>query len=207
MKRIIIAFACLVCTASPALALGGELPAPRTEGGLSVFEALEKRSSAPGRDFPSGAISDEELATLLWAATGRNRQDKGWTVPMAMGTSPYCSVYVVAAEGAYRYEWKEHSLRKITSDDITKKIAKQEFIGAAPYILIFVADTNATDKLGSAGLGEILVGAMTQNVYLAAQALDIGGRYVASINADEIRTALSLEKKQVPICVMPIGHF
>ncbi|MDR1322931.1 MAG: SagB/ThcOx family dehydrogenase, partial [Candidatus Margulisbacteria bacterium] len=49
------------------------LPQPRTSGGEGIFTLLEKRASGTRNAFPTGAVSDQELATILWAATGRNR--------------------------------------------------------------------------------------------------------------------------------------
>ena len=65
------------------------LPAPQRSGGLGVFDALGSRASAVGADFASMKdVSLENLSTVLWAATGLNRGEKGWTVPMAWGWSP-----------------------------------------------------------------------------------------------------------------------
>lgn len=206
MKRVLCSLFLILFSATSVFAVEGKLPDPQTNGGPTVLTAIDERASATGKNFPTGAISDKDLGTILWAATGRNRQNKGWTVPMAMGKAPYCTVYVAGEDGAYRYEWKDHSLRKITSENIKKIVGMQGFVGQAPYVLIFVIDTEAAEKHG-AGTGEILIGAMTQNTYLAGQALGIGTRYIASIESDTISTKLLLKDSEKPLCVLPIGHF
>jgi hypothetical protein len=185
-----------------------QLPEPRMAGGIGVFDALKLRASAPGNAFPTGAISPEELSTLLWAATGLNRPEKGWTVPMGMGREPYCRVYVAGAEGTFLYDWNGNVLKEISKSDIRDTFGAQSFVAKAPYVLIFVADGKSLRAVDSARGGEwaqVAVGAMTQNVYLAAEALNIGVRYMASLKADAARTNLKLARNDIPICILPAG--
>jgi nitroreductase len=183
-----------------------ELPAPLTEGGSGVFSVLKNRASAPGGSYPTGQVSPEELSTLLWAATGLNRP-KGWTVPMAMGREPYCKVYVAGGDGVFLYDWSRNALKEISKNDIRSSIGRQPFVANASHVLIFVIDGTAVDGFGDRGAdwGYVAIGAMTQNVYLAAEALGIGARYMASLSADVAREALELGAKDIPACIMPIG--
>ena len=181
------------------------MPLPRRgEAGTPVLAALEKRASAGQADFPAGEISPETLGTLLWAATGLNRGGKGWTVPMAMGREPYVSVYVATANGAYLYDWRFDSLKEITKEDIRGSIARQDFARTAPMTLVFVINSEALDRLQQ--FGYVAVGAMTQNVYLAADELGIGTRYVASLVPDAVKTGLKLAEGDIPVAIMPIGR-
>lgn len=209
MKRLPVFPLALCCTLllhAPALSAEKMLPAPQKDGGPSVLAAIEHRSSAPGDAFPMGAISDEELATLLWAATGRNREGKGWTVPTGMGKAPYCSVYVIGANGIFLYDKEKHALHQIGATDIRAEAAKQDFGKKAPYTLVFVADDRAVARYNKEW-GPTLVGAMTQNLYLAAQALGIGARYAANLNEAPLRKALKLEPEERLVCIVPLGHF
>ena len=200
-------FLCLVSVAAAEAAEFVKLPAPQTSGGAGVFDMLKHRASALGGSFPTGKISQEELSTLLWAATGLNRPDKGWTVPMAMGREPYCKVYVTGAEGTFLYDWKTHSLAETSKDDARSAVGGQGFVAQASHVLIFVTDGKAIGSFGGRGAdwGPVAVGAMTQNVYLAAEALGIGARYMASLKADAVRSVCALESEDVPLCIMPIG--
>jgi len=188
-------------TASIACAQSGKLPAPQTTGGVPAFEAIENRASATSAQFPTGDISRQELSTLLWAAAGRNRGGSGWTVPTAMGRDPYVSIYVASKDGMFLYNGREHSLEQLFAGDARAKVSAQSFANSAPYILVFVikgADVGAV-------FGQALVGAMTQNVYLAAQSLNIGGRFMATMQQDVVRRELKLADDDVAVCIMPLG--
>jgi hypothetical protein len=185
-----------------------KLPDPLTEGGSGIFSLLKSRASAVSSSYPTGQVSQEELSTLLWAASGLNRPGKGWTVPMAMGREPYCKVYVAGDEGTFLYDWKEHSLKETSKDNVKSTIGRQSFVANASYVLVFVTDGKIVGGLNNPRADEwayVAVGAMTQNVYLAADALNIGVRYIASLSADVARASLKLEEGDVPICIVPIG--
>lgn len=78
-KRIISALAAMTLISAPAWA-DVILPAPKTSAGMGVFAALNSRHSAKAGEFPLKDISKQELSNLLWAASGKNRSAKGWTV-------------------------------------------------------------------------------------------------------------------------------
>jgi hypothetical protein len=184
------------------------LPAPQKSGGAGVFDALAGRASGTRSNFPNGDISAQELSTILWAASGLNRPEKGWTVPMAAGKEPYCKVYVLGKDGVFLYDWKGHALNTVSKGDARLAVSGQEFVAGAPYVLLFVADGKALDAAGgqrAAGWGLVLTGAMTQDVYLAAGSLGIGARYMASMKEDPVRDALKLDATDTPICIMPLG--
>ena len=188
---------------------GEALPAPQQTGGMGLFETLKKRSSAAGGDFSLAEVTKEELSTILWSASGINRGAKGWTVPMWRGVPPYCRVYVAANEGVFLYDWKEHSLEKISDENIKGKIGKQAFVKKAWYTLIFVSDAEILAQFKSDDISRdfshVAVGAMTQNVYLASAALKVNTRYIHAMNSDEIIRALKLPKGDTPIALMLLG--
>ena len=202
----IIVFALSLIFTAPAMA-DITLPPPQQEGGISLFEALKKRSSVPGGDFSVAEVSLQELSTVLWAATGLNRGTTGWTVPMSYGVPPYCRVYVAGQNGVFLYDWATHSLKEVSKENIKSKIGEQSFVKKAYYSLIIVSDAKGLAQFGTdAGrFGDVAVGAMTQNIYLAAAAFNLGARYIHSIYKDEIIRALSLPEGDDPICLMLLG--
>ena len=202
LTSLFVAFVCAAAYADV------NLPAPQMESGGGIFSLLKSRASATSGSYPSWQISREELSTLLWAASGLNRPGKGWTVPMAMGKEPYCNVYVAGEEGTFLYDWKEHALKEISKDNIKGTIGRQSFVAASSYVLIFVTDGKALGGLGSGRAiewGYVAIGSMTQNVYLAADALNIGVRYMASLSEDVARASLQLQENDIPVCIMPLG--
>lgn len=186
MKKSILLACLLVFAASTAFATDMTLPAPKTQGGPDVLTAMKNRSSAPGNNFPTGAVSKEDLSTLLWSASGLNRGEKGWTVPMAMGKEPYCDVYVVGDDGVFKYDWKGNALKQISAAKVKGDLGGQGWVATAPYVLVFVANNEKLsafrDPARSGSFGFVLIGAMTQNVYLAGQAMGIGARYAATLD-------------------------
>ncbi len=198
----------ILLQAAPAFA-GEALPPPLQGGGMSLFEALKKRSSAAGGDFSLAEVTREELSTVLWAASGLNREGKGWTVPMSRGAPPYCRIYVAANEGVFLYDWKGHSLEPVSGENIKAKIGRQAFVKKAFFSLVFVSDGEALaqfkDDALSREFAQVAVGAMTQNTYLACAALRIGTRYIHAVNRDEIVRALKLPQGDVPIALMLLG--
>ncbi|MDR3154023.1 MAG: SagB/ThcOx family dehydrogenase [Deltaproteobacteria bacterium] len=192
-----------------ALAEDIALPAPQTEGGIGLFEALKNRASAPGGDFSPAELSMEELSAVLWAATGLNRGEQGWTVPMAEGLPPYVDVYALGASGVYRYDWKGNRLVEISRDNVKDKVGHQGFVRRASWILAFASNPEGLSALRNPESGpefaQVLTGAMTQNVYLAAAALKLGTRYIHSFYADELKSALKLTEGSVPIALMLLG--
>jgi nitroreductase len=208
-RRVVLA-ALFLCLASISAATAAEvikLPDPQTSGGPGVFDMLKSRASAPGSAFPTGKISREELSTLLWAATGLNRPDKGWTVPFGRGMEPYCRVYVTGEDGTFLYDWKTHSLTETSKEDGRSAIGAQAFVAAASHVLIIVSDRKAIEALGprASDWDAIAAGAMSQNVYLAADALGIGTRYIVGFSADVARSICALDPADIPLCILPIG--
>lgn len=184
------------------------LPAPQKKEGMGLFDTLKKRASTPGGGFPTGMVSDDELSSVLWAASGLNRGENGWTVPMASGKPPYVRLYVASEKGTFIYEWEGHYLREINNQDIRGDIGKQSFTKRAPYIFIFVSDGDNLkdyDAQQANDFSQIAVGAMSQNVYLSATALKLSTRYIHSINPEFISQSLQLPENSKPIGIMLLG--
>ncbi|MDR2352190.1 MAG: SagB/ThcOx family dehydrogenase [Deltaproteobacteria bacterium] len=210
ISRFFLALFLSFILAPQALSLADiDLPPPQTEGGIGVFEALKKRSSAAGGDFSLAQVSLEELSTVLWAATGLNREGTGWTVPMAEGLPPYIKVYVAGNQGVFLYDPKNHKLLEISQNNIKASIGSQAFVGKAFYILIFVTDPAGLKKLRNQNSAEefaaVLTGAMTQNIYLAAASLRLGTRYIHSMKISQIKTSLNLSDEEKPLALMLLG--
>ncbi|MDR1310821.1 MAG: SagB/ThcOx family dehydrogenase [Burkholderiaceae bacterium] len=197
----------LALSGVPALA-DFSLPPPQTQGGSGIFDALKLRSSASLANFPTNPLSEQEISNLLWAATGLNREGKGWTTPYGRGMAPYNDIYIAIDLGVLRYNWKTHAVEQVSNKDIRGSIALQPGVQKAPVILIWIANGEALSSLDSTqanNFAYIASGAMTQNVYLAAASMGIGARYIVSIKQDVIRKELGLGEKDIPLNIMPLG--
>jgi hypothetical protein len=193
--------------AEPAASIA--LPEPQKTGGKPVLDAVAARASAPGPGFPANDISPEELSTLLWAASGKNRPTR-WTVPFGQGVEPYIDVYTVGKEGIYRYVWQDHSLKLIASGDFRTRVNPQGFAGVASYLLVLVS--NKASLVRNGGMRQhwvkwthVAVGAMTQQIYLVSDSLDIGARYAETMDVNFVRQTLNIPSDEEPICVFALG--
>ncbi len=207
--RVLCAFIVLAASQAFAANISAPLSPPVRSGGVPVLDAIERRHSSLARDFFSGDVTQEQLSTLLWAASGRNRGGRGWVVPTVKGKDPYVAVYVLADNGVFLYNGEHHSLQKISPDGAAKSRAPmQEFARSAAYILAFVRQGSALEGAHSLSLGDsfgyTLVGAMTQNIYLAAPSVGVGVRYLVAFDEKILQEALKLEPHATPLCIMPL---
>jgi hypothetical protein len=205
-----LAAASVLASAPPASAGDIVLPPPITEGGLGLFSALKKRSSVPGGDFSAAEVTLGELSTVLWAASGLNRGRSGWTVPMAKGLAPYVRIHVAAPNGVFLYDWAEHKLVEVSGANIKADLGAQAFVRKAWFVLILSSDKALAAQIGSGDeladdFIQVLAGAMTQNIYLAAAALNLGARYIHSMREDAIRGALDMAPEDYPVALMMLG--
>lgn len=200
-------FSALVCLCTSVFA-DTKLPEPQTVGGKGIYDVLKARNSANLNNFPQKPLSLQELSNILWAGTGINRGEKGWTVPYGMGMAPYNKIYVICDEWVSLYDWKTHSLKEISKKNIKSLVGKQPVIASAPIILVIASDSKAMGNITGARARDwahIASGAISQNIYLAAASMDIGTRYIVSINEDTLRKELKLNENDIPVNIMPLG--
>ena len=87
-----------------------QLPEPKREGGMPLYEALNNRKSL--RNFnDSIKVSQEILSQALWFCYGI-REGTFRTVPLAKSWYPFL-VYVFLKDGVYQYNPEGHSLIKL----------------------------------------------------------------------------------------------
>lgn len=165
-----------------------QLPSPRKLE-MTLQEALEKRRSS--RDFSGEPIAEEMVAALLWAANGINRKNFKRTTPSALNWQDV-SVYVVQANGIWKYLPKRHALLFIEGKDQREHFGEiKTWMKLASQHLVFVSDARKTetfttkllDKTFKVDFSEgelneraraINVGVKVQAVYLAAVAMGLG---------------------------------
>lgn len=199
MKRIllasIIALASLSSVASDIV-----LPQPQTTGGMPLMEALAKRKST--REFSAEKrLDNQQLANLLWAACGYNREDK-LTIPTALNKQEV-SVYVITPEGAWRYAAKEHKLVQVTDKDVRDYAAAQEYAKKALLNIAIVSDKELMENDLYAGTD---AGAAMQNIYLWCAANGIGTVTRGSFDKEGLAKALNLKPSQRVILVQTVGY-
>ena len=115
------------------------LPAPnKAKKTATVMEALAARHSE--RAFSDKKLTGQELSDLLWATTGKNREDGKLTAPTAMNRQEI-RVYVFTADKVSEYLPQTNQLQQTTTGDHRAIVAgRQEAVKNAPVMLLLVAD-------------------------------------------------------------------
>ncbi|HTY59793.1 MAG TPA: nitroreductase family protein [Bacteroidota bacterium] len=184
-----------------------QLPPPQKEIGKPLMQAIALRHSS--RDFDRKPLPLQELANLLWAGGGVNRQESGKrTAPSAMNWQE-TDIYVILADGAYRYEPKSGLLAPVSGGDMRGLAGTQGFVKDAPVNLVYVVDaarmTKGSDEERTM-YGAADVGFMAENVYLycASQTLAVVVR--GSVDRARLAEALKLRPDQKIILCQTVGY-
>lgn len=185
------------------------LPQPDMDRPATVMQALGQRQST--RAFDGRELAAQDLADLLWAANGVNRPASGKrTAPSALNRQDV-DVYVLTARGAYRYDAATHALQPVATDDLRPAAAGgQDFVAAAPAVLVLVSDLSKFGGRGQASalrMGAIDAGIVSQNAALFCAAAGLATVPRASMDADALRTGLKLADEQEPMLNLPVGYF
>ncbi len=185
-----------------------QLPEPKTTGGMPLLDALAARSSS--RTFSKTLLNVQELSDLLWAAWGINRQESGKrTAPSAMNWQDM-SVYVVTAEGSFRYEAAGHVLHGLGGDaDLRAATGKQDFVATAPLNLVYVSDYSKMAKASPENkpmYAGAHAGFIAQNVYLFCASRGWSTVVRASIDREALRRTLGLAVDEHIILAQTVGY-
>ena len=147
MRRFLLALPLLVLAGGETVAGRAapeqvQLPEPRSQGELSVEEALLKRRSI--REYAPEPLKLEDVAQILWSAQGLTHPAGYRTAPSAGALYPL-EVYLVAGDvsdlpaGVYRYRPRPHDLVLVKSGDMRRPLfsaaLRQECVRDAPAVL------------------------------------------------------------------------
>jgi SagB-type dehydrogenase family enzyme len=183
-----------------------KLPAPRTEGGMPLMQALKERKS--GREFSSRKLSMETLSNLLWAAWGINRPDGHRTAPSARNLQDI-DVYIAMDDGLYLYEAENHQLQKISSEDIRGATGNQDYVKDAPLNLIFVsnlAKLNVPDPMAVEFFTGTHTGFLSQNVYLFCASEGLSTVVRGNIDKAALAKTMKLRADQKITLAQSVGY-
>jgi len=182
------------------------LPEPQTSAGCDLLAALKARRST--REFGARPLPLEVLSTLLWAAFGVNRpRSGGRTAPSAHGWQE-TDVYAALAEGLYRYDASAHALDLAVGQDMRALTGSQDFVGAAPLNLVYVADfsrmvdASEEDRLFFAAADAALI---AQNVYLYCAAAGLATVVRGLVDRRKLAPAMRLRREQRIVLAQTVG--
>ncbi len=209
----------LLMSASPAKSsdsLTVRLPAPRTEGIISLEQTLRERRSI--REYADASLSLVEISQLLWAAQGITDPQGLRTAPSAGALYPL-EIYLAGgnvdslAAGIYRYLPREHKLTQLSAGDARKALSEaardQECVRDAAAVIIITAVYQRTmKKYGQRGVqyAHIEVGCAAENVFLQAASLNLGAVFVGAFSDSSVIRILNLPDGEQPLALIPIGR-
>ena len=213
MKKFLLALAaaCLVSTTTFAASGDMTLPKPDTTAKLSVMDALNQRQSS--RNFVDKDLSPAQLSKIFWAANGINRENGKRVIPAAMGVYSV-EVYAVTREGIYLYDPDNYKIKLIAEGDFRSTTTTgQSFVSKAGLNLVYVETPDAWQNARHTppprerqiAFANIMVGAMVQNVALAAQAEGLGNCVRGSINRDEFKKVAKLSDEKNILLAQSVG--
>jgi len=195
----------VVAVASPLEDLA--LPAPRMAGGKPLLTALKERQSS--RAFSARPLPVQLVSDLLWAAFGINRADSGKRTAPSARNWQEIDIYVVLAEGAYRYDALAGILRAVVKGDLRALTGGQPFVATAPLNLVFVADP-AKMKGVAAGDISMYIGAdaafISQNVYLFCASEGLGTVVRGMVDREPLAKALNLPESLRVVFAQTVGY-
>ncbi len=183
------------------------LPPPEKSGGKPLMEVLQARRST--REISSKPLPPQTLSNLLWAATGVNRPETGKRTAPSARDRREIDIYVVTAEGAYRYDNHEHTLTGVAAGDLRPLAGKQDFVFIAPVNLIFVADYMKMPDLDSEQqliYSSTDTGFIVQNVYLFCASAGLAAVVRGSVDRASLGKALGLEAHQRIILAQTVAY-
>ena len=173
-----------------------KLPQPDKTLKATLIDALQNRHSV--RDFSEKDFSNQDLASLHWAANGINREDGKRTAPSALNRQDV-EIFVIRKDGAYYWNAQTNTLELRSNQDLRSAVARgQEFVAKAPLSLVLVSNG---DKFGLADAGYV-----SQNICLICSAAGWACCPRATMDNETLAEQLKLTPKQVPMLNNTVGY-
>lgn len=206
MKKTLLTMLALLMMGTTVKAQGAiELPQPEVQKlSMTLGDALKQRRSY--RDMTEQEVDLQTVSTILWAACGISDPATGKiTAPSAVNMQDI-KVFVCSQYGVCRYMPKENTLEPVTMTDIRPSLAAgQDFAKTAPVSLILVS-TKDNERMDNNRYGGVDAGYVSQNIYLACQAMGLSTVARAMMNKDAVRTKLNLAEGVIVELNHPIGY-
>jgi nitroreductase len=150
---------------------------------MELWTAMQKRRSV--RTFSPMAPGDRDIEKVLDAAR---------SAPSAGGLD---SRQFFVVKGGSRKE------------ELGKACMGQEFVGKAPFVIVFCADLDRIAPYGDRGRDLYCiqdVAASVENALLRMVDLGLAGCWIGAFDEEKVRSVLGLNKNLRPVAIVPIGY-
>ena len=182
------------------------LPAPQTEGGKPLMQALKQRRTI--RDLKPDKLPAQVLANLLWAGFGINRPESGHrTAPSAMN-SQEVDLYVALPEGLYVYEAKPHQLKPVLDQGSARQDQRATLRNERPSradLRCRPSAPNHAQPEQRAFYAGIDTGCISQNIYLYCASEGLA-TVVYDLDRAPLAAAMKLRPEQRIILAQAVGY-
>lgn len=172
------------------------------------------------RDYLDKAISQEDIANVLWAGEGITVDGVSGPTrssPSAGATDPL-QIFLLAGEvedlpqGIYKYNTANHELELQEEGDRREELARaalrQMFIADAPAVIVISADYDRTTaRYGDRGIRYVHfeAGHAAQNLNLMAEEKGMGGVIIGAFDDREVKNTIGAEEFD-PLLIIPLGY-
>jgi nitroreductase len=180
------------------------LPAPETSGGMPLLSAIAARRSQ--RAFAPDPLPLPVLSTLLWAAWGVTRPETGHRAAPSAHNRQATDLYVVLAEGTYRYDAQDHALVPIVAGDLRPLTGRQDFVTSAPVNLVFVERLPADVDESTLIWAGSHAGFISENVYLYCASAGLATVVRGWVDGEALAEALGLPTGHRVLLAQTVGY-
>jgi len=183
------------------------LPAPRTEGGMPLMQALNARQTS--RTFSPKKLPVQMVSNLLWAAFGINRSDSNKRTAPSARNWQEIEIYATMAEGTYLYDAKNNKLNAVVKGDFREQTGGQKFVADAPLNLVYVVDY---DKMKGAKPEDLTLysgadaGFISQNVYLFCASEGLATVVRGMVDRNALANILKLSNNKKVVFAQTVGY-
>ena len=185
------------------------LPAPKTEGEMSLEETLAKRRSI--RQYQAQDLTLEQLGQLAWAAQGITNERGFRTAPSAGATYPL-ELYLLTKDGVFRYLPAGHKLQQFSDQNLRRELAaaalEQEWVRFAPLDIVITAVYERTRRRYRDRAERYVIleaGHAAENILLQAVALGLASVPVGAFSDEDVSKLLGLSPEEAPLYIIPVG--
>lgn len=165
---------------------------------VDIMEALSVRRTE--RAFSNDNLTNQQIADLLWAANGVNREEDGKRTAPSARNAQEIDVYLFTPVAIYRYEAVTHSLKLVKEGDYRTSAGTQPFYAAASVAISLVVDfgkMEGFDEEAKAFYSATDVGYVSQNIYLYCAAENLGTVVCGSVDREAVANLLGIQNGKV----------